>query len=381
MQRLVKLLASTRLTVVLLLLLGVLVVWGTLYQAEHGLYLAQKKFYQSFLFLAMGWLPFPGTQLVLFVLFLNLVTSMFVTLRYGWRRAGSVITHAGLLVFLVGGFVIGLFAEESTLTLEEGEGSNLASSREVWEVAVWRRGEGVADGEHHPRQRPVQAVTVAVPLSGKVYRYAQPDITLTVESYYPNAAPAGHAHDVEPDAGPVPANSSGFKALSPRPREKDPAADIPGLVLRVAHGERDLGRVLLFGADRQPTQIEIDGTPYELALRRKRSQLPFTVILDDFQREMHPNSGMAKSYASEVTLLADGVERRVRIAMNEPLRHRGFTLFQSSYREMAGGREFSTFAVVSNRGRYLPYVGTFVVFGGLMLHFLTVVRTKQARES
>ena len=96
--------ASLKLTVVCLLLLIVLVVWGTVYQADHGLYQAQQKFFHSWFFLVFGFIPFPGTVLVMFVLFFNLVNSLFFRLRFHWSNIGNIITHLGIIVLLVGGF-------------------------------------------------------------------------------------------------------------------------------------------------------------------------------------------------------------------------------------------------------------------------------------
>jgi hypothetical protein len=50
----------------------VLTFWGTVYQVEHGLFAAQERFYNSWLILVAGFVPFPGTQLVLAVLLVNL---------------------------------------------------------------------------------------------------------------------------------------------------------------------------------------------------------------------------------------------------------------------------------------------------------------------
>ena len=196
MQRLVKLLASMRLTVVLLLILSVLVVWGTLYQAEHGLYQAQKIFYQSYGFLAFGMIPMPGTQSVLALLFINLLCAMLLTIRYRWRRLGSILTHGGLLVLLGGGFVIGRYAEESNLTLEEGEGSNVSMSYHEWEIAAWAPEDMAIADEAHRRTRRVAAVPTAALRPGDTVRLGDTGLTLDVETYYRNAAPGGQISSV-----------------------------------------------------------------------------------------------------------------------------------------------------------------------------------------
>jgi hypothetical protein len=55
--------------------------------------------------------------------------------------------------------------------------------------------------------------------------------------------------------------------------------------------------------------------------------------------------------------------------MNNPLRYQGYTFFQASFSIDTDG-ERSTFAVVTNPGRLLPYISSLMVFGGMLLHFV-----------
>ena len=82
LRSLVPRLASVRISVVCLLLLLGLTAWGTVYQAEYGLYAAQTRFFYSWYFLVGGFLPLPGAQLVLWVLFFNLIASMLFRVTY-----------------------------------------------------------------------------------------------------------------------------------------------------------------------------------------------------------------------------------------------------------------------------------------------------------
>ena len=59
--------------------------------------------------------------------------------------------------------------------------------------------------------------------------------------------------------------------------------------------------------------------------------------------------------------------------MNRPLRYRGYTFYQSSYAEDGRGGESSTFSVVRNSGRWLPYVASALLFLGLAGHFLAML--------
>ena len=63
--------------------------------------------------------------------------------------------------------------------------------------------------------------------------------------------------------------------------------------------------------------------------------------------------------------------------MNHPLRHAGYTFYQASYAIDATGRETSTLAVVHNRSRVVPYVGTVVVGLGLAVHFIQTLALRR----
>jgi cytochrome c biogenesis protein ResB len=102
----------------------------------------------------------------------------------------------------------------------------------------------------------------------------------------------------------------------------------------------------------------------------KSYPLPFTIRLDHFKAAFHPGTDVAKSFESLVTITTGSLERQVRIYMNNPLRYKDYTVYQASYDTDSTGRQYSTFAVVKNFARILPYIACFVVFFGLALHFL-----------
>ena len=99
-------LASSQITVVCLFLLFILTFWGTIAQVQQGLYAAQDRFFNSFFFLAAGFIPFPGAQLVLWVLFVNLISMMIMTYKKytQWQNAGLLIIHFGLIIYFFAAF-------------------------------------------------------------------------------------------------------------------------------------------------------------------------------------------------------------------------------------------------------------------------------------
>jgi len=126
----IKFLASLRITVACLFLLFILTFWGTIAQVHQGLYAAQDRFFNSFFFLAGGFIPFPGAQLVLWVLFVNLISSLVLTFRKytQWANIGLLIIHLGLILYFAAAFMIFHFAQESSVRLAEGEETNISVS-------------------------------------------------------------------------------------------------------------------------------------------------------------------------------------------------------------------------------------------------------------
>ena len=101
-------LTSLRLTVVLLVLSIVLVFAATLDQVHLGVWGVQEKYFRSFFIYsqipgtALFFPVFPGGYLLGGVLIVNLVAAHFYRFRYSWKKSGIWLTHAGLILLLVG---------------------------------------------------------------------------------------------------------------------------------------------------------------------------------------------------------------------------------------------------------------------------------------
>ena len=372
--KILKIAASLKLTVVCLVILAMLVVWGTVYQADNGLYQAQQKFFHSWFFFLFGFIPFPGTVFVMFILFFNLVCAIFFRIGFRISNLGNIVTHLGIIVLLVGGFFTFYFSEESSLMLKEGERSSMSSSRRQWEVAVWERKTGDTD---------VYAVDTEDLAAGEVIPFDDLNMQLVVKEYYHNCSAFTSG---DPAAGPgAILNASGIRHLEEIAGAEEAGGNIPGGIFEVTGGGQ--GQVLLlYGQDTHPTQLTAAGRNFFFSLRRKKIPLPINVFLKDFMVKWYPNSKIPKSYESRVTIKAEGeedaVERDVVISMNKPLRFKDYTFFQSSYQIEPDGTEYTVLAVVKNAGRLLPYFSSVIIFLGLVIHFLVMlVRRRKNKKS
>ena len=365
--RLVRLLIDLRLTVVCIALLFVLTFLGTVHQYNFGLYSAQQQYFESFLTLVGGVIPLPGAQLVLWVLFVNLVAVTIYRFSYKVKRVGILIIHGGLLALFFGMFFTQYFAQESFLELSEGEGRNVSTDYFHWEVAVWD-----ADSE----TRRVAAVDLThLQRSGRL-SIAEYGLDLELERFYPSA----DAYTAPAESGARQRlNSSGIGLLEELRVSSDPQENFPGILGAVSRGGERIP-LLLYSRDLAPTSFLLDGRRLSITLRRKSYPMPLTMVLQDFRADFFPNSEVPRSFESDVLVSAPGSDRAVRISMNNPFRYEGYTFYQASYRIDATGSESSTFAVVENRSRLVPYIGTGILGLGLAVHFTQVLTKRTRRE-
>ncbi|MFA5060049.1 MAG: cytochrome c biogenesis protein ResB [Candidatus Omnitrophota bacterium] len=364
--RIMRTLSSVKWAVFCLLALFILVFAGTVYQAEYGLYLAQERFFNSFVFLLFGFLPFPGAQLVLWILFVNLTAAAITRFQYKWSKIGLTVIHGGILLFFISAFVTFYYSFESNLTLNEGESSNVSAAYHNWEISAWEKATG---------KKSVIAYDADHLNSNAVLRFDDLGFSLTVKNYYPNSAAFS-----ESDKKDAVRNSSGISILEERPVDHDPVKNIPSGKFVLTQANSPSQDIILFGGDMLPTQITAGAKHYELVLRRKRFELPFAVKLVDFRMTKHPNTEMAKSFESTVEVQTPLASREVIISMNNPLRHNDFTFYQASYSIGRNGEETSTLAVVKNKGRVLPYIATIVTFLGLVFHFSVSLYRMRAKD-
>ena len=134
MNRLWKIFTSLRLTVICLAF-GIVLVWiGTVAQADEGLYQAQSRYFKQWIVWgATLWghripILLPGGYLLGTVLIVNLLAAHIKRFDLSKKKLGIHLTHAGIILLLVGQLATDMFSEESHLRLREGETKNFSDS-------------------------------------------------------------------------------------------------------------------------------------------------------------------------------------------------------------------------------------------------------------
>ncbi len=370
--KIIRFCSSLKINVICLLLLYVLTFWGTVAQVNEGLYQSQHRFFESFVFLAFGFLPFPGGQLVMWILFINLICVALTRFLFQWRNIGILVIHFGLLLFFISGYVTLQGAKESFVQLKEGQATNLSTSYHDWEIAIW---DDIPQSDPLKIDRDVISIDFNQLKAGLVVPVAPLNFNLSIKEHYRNSI------HVDEESNRDILNASGIRELRRADLNKSPEKNMPGVVFGLQSGNETSKDVLLFSEDNKPLSVTIGGKTYKFLLRLNHSSLPFTLKLIDFKKEEHPGTSTARSYQSRVEIQIDQVKREKLISMNDPLRYKEYTFYQSSFAVDQLGNETSILAVVKNKGRWMPYISTGVTFIGLVIHFVTAfLRSRQRKK-
>ena len=354
-----RFLASYGLSIVIMALLMIITFIGTLEQVDMGLYEVQQRYFDSLV--AVHWLfgtipvPLPGVYLLLILLTINLVCGGIVRARKGWRFTGILIGHVGMLLLLVGSFVTFQYAERGNLTLYEGDQRASFDSYEEWELAISHPN---ADGTATELVIPDSDFEGLRGTASRTFKSGDLPFDLVLSGYLRNAR-------LEAGAGATPT----IKAL---PVAKEAGENLPVLQAKAVGKKSGSWDGIVAGMVREPWSFACEGVTYTATLRHRSWTLPFAVRLDKFTRELHPGTGIAKVYSSDVTKIEGNVQQPVKITMNEPLREKGYTLYQASWGPSNAGpndRLYSSLAVVRNPGEQIPLYSCCIMAIGLLVHF------------
>ena len=109
------------------------------------------------------------------------------------------------------------------------------------------------------------------------------------------------------------------------------------------------------------------GDDFKRSFTTPVSHLPFRLSLKDVVKETHTGTEQAKEYRSELIIDDAGLMLPVKLQMNEPLRYRGYTFYQSSY--LQSEEKEATILAVKKSGFWLyPYLATAMLALGLGWH-------------
>jgi hypothetical protein len=386
--------ASLRLTVVLFALAILLVFFGTLAQVDEGLWTVLHKYFRAWLawiplqalvrfgqvFFGVsrtaqlsGSFPFPGGWLLGSVLLANLLAAHAVRFKLSWKRSGILILHAGLIILMVSELITGLFAVENRMSIEENHSKNYVEDYHAAELAF-------IDGSD-PKTDDVVVIPASLLRKGGLIQHDDLPFDVQVVRYMVNS---NVVEKVEPGTSNPATAGEGLRIMVTGQPEvsgasADQRIDMPSayVTFKKKGTDQSLGTYLvttylsdhwLVQLPDAPQPVTVDGKTYGVTLRFKRTYTPYTIHLTKFRHDTYEGTSIAKNYSSQVQLVdpARDEDREVLIYMNNPLRYRGETFYQSS---VLGDDQGTVLQVVRNPGWEMPYVACTMVALGMLIHF------------
>ncbi len=362
-----RMLSSLRLTVVCLGLAMLLIFFGTLAQVHLGIHAVQARYFQS---LFVFWSPpgtnwkipvLPGGYLLGAALLINLIAAHAARFQFSGKKTGIILLHFGVILLLIGQLLTGLMAQESQLRIDEGETRAYSEAPRETELAVI----DVTNPDYD------QVVAIPEQVLAHAPRLQQPTLpfTLRIRRFLPNSHLVMRGQDSQ--APPSEAtNGIGVNiAVTEIPRTvKDDEHDLVSVFVDVETVQGPLGTWLVSNAVSDPQSFTCSGRTFELVVRQRRFYKQFALTLLNFTHDRYAGTDIPKNFSSRVRLidLERNENRDVLISMNDPLRYRGYTFYQSGF---DNNDTTSILQVVKNPAMMMPYIACALVALGLVTQF------------
>jgi ABC-type transport system involved in cytochrome c biogenesis permease subunit len=310
-------------------------------------------------------------------------------------RGGNVLIHVAVGLLMVGQFLFGDRQIEERVSLVEGQSTSVAYRTDETELVAIDSSDPASDRVVGISGRLLAAraggaaiAAEELPFDVRVVQWLQNSGVTRVGPVAPNPATVGLglgwlAQGRPPEGGTssMPNVASAYVQLTERGTGRDLGTHLVSQFLN------DQSRIFMGGAGDEFDTVEAGGRSWRLGLRFRRTVKPYAIRLDDVRRIDYSASETPRDYSSYVTFtdLATGAEQKGRIWMNNPVRYRGETFYQSQYStvDLGAGQvgEMTGLQVVENAGWLVPYVACVLAFWGMLAHFgLTFVRFADRHE-
>jgi len=403
--RLISIFISLRLTVTLLSFAILLVFIGTLAQVDEGLYNAQARYFRQWIIFGLDLfgrkipLPLPGGYLIGTLLLLNLLAAHIYRFQLSVKKIGIQITHAGVILLLVGQLVTDMMARETQMHFVVGETKSYAESPRNCELVF------TSDDSANSEQ--VVSIPDKLLVRGGEMKIDNLPFTIRVKSYWKNSEPQFRAPMMQ--NGPPLTTNGVAENFDFHPAAEAKTMDdknVPTALIEIIGANGSLGDWIVsdwtsddamiealqqsyaqqLGADMtkkiigdltQPQFVFANGGKFTFALRPEQTHFPFSLTLLKATHTIYVGTDIPKDFRSRVQLQnsQSGENREVEISMNHPLRYAGLTFYQyqmdagEAARE-AGRAPSSVLQVVRNPAWLTPYLGCALVAIGLVTQFL-----------
>ena len=330
----------------------VLLFCGTIEQKYIGLYQAKAKYFSSFLFW-FHFIPLPAGWTVMGIILTSLSLKTAFYTKNIRKHIGSFITHTGIIFLLAGGFLTTLFSKEGYIIIPEGERTNIVSDYHDVELAITNK----ESGETTTFEQKLL-------MQNKTLKMKDIHFSLNIKEFIKNTEPVKRK---TPETDPFKGFSRIFE-LKRKKLDKVNENNIAGLIFQISKDGKKEIYSIFEGMPIKQT-LKWKNSIYIAEIRPIRTYLPFFIHLIDFEKNYYPGTDRKRSYKSSVEITDHLSKQKRVIKMNQPLRYKGYTFYQSSFIEKKKS-EATVLAAVKNVGRVFPYLSGLIICFGLMIHIL-----------
>lgn len=309
------------------------------------------------------------------------------------KQGGNVLLHLGVGLLMFGQFVFGDRQLEQRLSLVEGQSSNTLVNLDEIELAF--RQINTEDSEIAVTPVP-SSLLIAARDNGELIKDAKLPVDIRVVEFYENSTLDDPRESENPATKGIGLGVVANEASKTGGADSEMNLASAYIELLDKETSESLGVFLVSQiiSDREVLvpngtsndmydSVEVAGKNYEFGLKLHREVKPYWVQLEDVRQVTYSGTATPRDYSSFIRIIdpVTGEDRRERVWMNNPLRYRGETFYQSNYRALPGGKEMTGIQVVRNSGWLIPYVACSITALGMLAHFMgTLTRFLRRRE-
>ena len=373
-KRVFRVLSGFELALICLILLFLLTFFSTVEQQWIGLHSTIKKYFDLNSFFVVPrnahdkiiCFPLPGAYWVMAVLTLNMILGGIVRMKKGWKNAGVLVSHFAIVFMMIAGGVSSLSKVEGMMLVTEGERSDYAQKYHRPSIEVFKYNE---QGE---RQAPLiiksEDLNHLRPTDVLRANFANEDFHFEITGFFKatNLFKASNEQKGKED-GPV---VDGFFLREAVWNVDNELANMAGCYVSVRDEKnQEIEKLILWMGNSSPVSFSHQGQRFGVVLTAEIWPMPFEVELNESVGEYYPGTRKASTFQSSITKVTSNERTDYEIYMNHPMRHGGYTLFQSQWSD-AGERPYSGFAIVTNPSDQWPKYSLYIATVGLLGHFV-----------
>ncbi len=331
-------------------------------------------------------IPNPGLRIVWQLTKSLIVSSVLLTgllLLFG-NRGGNVLIHLGVGLLMLGQFIFGDAQREERIAIFEGQRTQVAYELDTVELVFIDKSDPeknhVVAFEHPMLQRSSA--------NGKFLSSSELPFEFRVDRWMMNSTREDRKRPAQPSDDDYQLTGVGISEYEFKEQPKSGGAKSQSnyatayITLRNKEDKTAMGTyavsqllnddAIMYKSEYE--KVEAAGKTWDFGLRFRRNYKPYSVVLEDVVMEEYTGTSKAKDYSSFVKIndAKGDTLQQGRIWMNNPMRYRGETFYQSGY--MNGsmnpyGVEQTTLQVVTNAGWLIPYVACVLSGLGMLVHF------------